>query len=273
MVRIQIMSDLHLDTEEISEFDIKPEAPYLALLGDIGNLTLWFKEDLLKFLERQLRKFKVNAKAILNKFSNDMAIKAMKPRNKNLGKFVLLDDSRYDIPTEKITILGGTLFTHPPLDKLDVIDKYYSKLLPVPDWGTEQHIKAHAATLDFFGRTCKAIEEQDPGRAVVILTHHCPTLDPNVIGPHYLPRYHESIYWGASEIGYHPPLAWGANVRLWAFGCTRYNCDHEDARTLRRLYSNQRGPFDSCDEFDPENFVDVMPFEDLPDCEFSEDEW
>lgn len=59
MVHIQIMSDLHLETDFLHEFDIPDEAPYLALLGDIGHLTHWYKARVLKFLERQLRKFEV----------------------------------------------------------------------------------------------------------------------------------------------------------------------------------------------------------------------
>lgn len=200
-----------------------------------------------------------------------MAIKASEPGS-DLGKFVLLDDNRYDIPDEKITILGGTLFTHPPHDELHVIDEYYDWMLPIRDWGTTQHIQAYTTTLDYFARTCKAIEEEDPGRAVVILTHHCPSIDPLDIGIDDTSDHRTSIYWDSSEIAYHPPLAWGANVKLWAFGSTHFNIDHEDARTGRRLYCNQRGPCNDCAGFNVSSFVDVMPLEDLPtvEAEYSE---
>jgi hypothetical protein len=57
MAEIQIVSDLHLENPSAYDFfDIIPEAPYLALLGDIGL----FKHDgFFSFIEAQLRKFKI----------------------------------------------------------------------------------------------------------------------------------------------------------------------------------------------------------------------
>lgn len=49
MASFQILSDLHLEAPKAYDlFDIVPKAPYLALLGDIGNV----KDDgLFIFLE------------------------------------------------------------------------------------------------------------------------------------------------------------------------------------------------------------------------------
>ncbi|KAK3372637.1 hypothetical protein B0H63DRAFT_527469 [Podospora didyma] len=47
-----ILSDLHLESPKAYDiFDIEPKAPYLALLGDIGNVEA-HKADFLDFLTR-----------------------------------------------------------------------------------------------------------------------------------------------------------------------------------------------------------------------------
>ena|SRR5579859_561396 len=54
-VCIQVMSDLHLESGSgYDTFVIEPRAPYLALLGDIGNTR---DDKLYKFFETQLRRF------------------------------------------------------------------------------------------------------------------------------------------------------------------------------------------------------------------------
>ncbi|KAH7035629.1 uncharacterized protein B0I36DRAFT_239951 [Microdochium trichocladiopsis] len=61
MVRIQIISDLHLETPPKSYdiVEIAPRAPYLALLGDIGCCSTSHKAEYLGFLRRHLRVFRV----------------------------------------------------------------------------------------------------------------------------------------------------------------------------------------------------------------------
>ncbi|KAK1639295.1 hypothetical protein BDP81DRAFT_345662 [Colletotrichum phormii] len=54
---IQIVSDLHLESPKAYDiFEIVPQAPYLGLLGDIGNVVA-HKEECLAFLT-QLRQFR-----------------------------------------------------------------------------------------------------------------------------------------------------------------------------------------------------------------------
>ena len=55
---IQILSDLHLEAPKAYDiFEIVPKAPYLALLGDIGNI-IPHKDECISFLKRQLRQFR-----------------------------------------------------------------------------------------------------------------------------------------------------------------------------------------------------------------------
>lgn len=55
---VQKLSDLHLESPKSYDiFKIRPKAPYLALLGDIGNIAS-HKDDYLAFLTRQLNQFR-----------------------------------------------------------------------------------------------------------------------------------------------------------------------------------------------------------------------
>jgi hypothetical protein len=54
---VRILSNLNLEVPKAYDiFEIAPKAPYLALLGDIGNVAL-HKDDCLAFLTRQLNQF------------------------------------------------------------------------------------------------------------------------------------------------------------------------------------------------------------------------
>lgn len=54
--KIQIMSDLHLETHPTYDYDFPKTAPYLALLGDIGHVAT---EHLMQFLVRQLLRYRI----------------------------------------------------------------------------------------------------------------------------------------------------------------------------------------------------------------------
>jgi hypothetical protein len=55
---VQILSDLHLEAPPAYDiFKITPKAPYLALLGDIGNAVA-HKSGFMGFLSRQLKQFR-----------------------------------------------------------------------------------------------------------------------------------------------------------------------------------------------------------------------
>jgi hypothetical protein len=55
----QIISDLHLESPKGYDIlEITSKAPYLALLGDIGNVVP-HKDEVLTFLTKQLKQFRV----------------------------------------------------------------------------------------------------------------------------------------------------------------------------------------------------------------------
>lgn len=179
-----------------------------------------------------------------------MDVKASKEFGTGMGEFVFLDNTRYDFKDKRLTVLGGTLFNLPRKDLRDYIDDYYRRFIRIDGWGTRQHFEAHKRTRRWLLRTSSSIENEDPQRAVIILTHYSPT------------RHHAAISLTNPGYRHSTDLKWlnrfmSRNVRLWAFGSTHYNCDFVDYDTDRRFYSNQKELHGLCEAFNVEKFVDI----------------
>ncbi|KAI8960047.1 hypothetical protein F5Y11DRAFT_282192 [Daldinia sp. FL1419] len=275
MVRLQIMSDLHLEQDESYErFFIYPRAPYLALLGDIGNLV-YHSQQYRTFIERHLGRFDaifyVHGLKEGNKSTYELAqremeslnnyckmLKAYSKRGEKWGDFVFLNNSRYDIPGERITVLGGTLFTFPPRHLRHGTDRLYRNELVIVGWNIQRHIAAHLETMSYLSREVATIAKQDPKRSIIILTHHCPTIDPRIIGPRHDVDPEGLKYQHASDLTGEHPWTGAKSVKLWAFGSTHYNCRQIDWETGMQLYSNQRGYPEECPDFDMERYVEII---------------
>ncbi|KAI1379420.1 hypothetical protein F4677DRAFT_331651 [Hypoxylon crocopeplum] len=177
----------------------------------------------------------------------------------DMGQFVFLDDSEYNIPGENITVFGATLFTDPPVDKLETLESFYNNDVFLYGWDVQQHVWANHQTWRYLSERIRTITVEDPSRAFIIFTHNCPsrsvltlgdTLQADVDGV--------SHRFSTDSEGQHP---WGApNLLLWAFGSTNHNCDYADMWSDMRVYSNQRG-FQELEDFDERKFVDVVPLE------------
>ncbi|KAI1807134.1 hypothetical protein F4811DRAFT_559928 [Daldinia bambusicola] len=253
MVRIQIMSDLHLENDEsYDRFIIRPEAKYLALLGDIG-VVAYHHPRYLQFIERQLRLFDI----VFYREQID-------GEDPDWGEFVFLDNSRYDLADENVSILGATMFTDPPHDKIIPVNGFYQYEPPISGWSSQKHSEAHRETVEYLSREVNLIKQEDPERIVIILTHHSPTLSPRAMGPGFTIYDGGARCWHATNLRNQHPWAEAENVRLWAFGSTHYNCDYIKSDTGMRVYSNQRGytDFEECRDFDVQATVDISNYDD-----------
>ena len=123
VMRLNIVSHLHLETQ--AAYDVfkmsSNGAQYLALLGDIGQTK---DPGLFEFPSERLLQFAIvffvlgnhepyhsswpSAVAKVNEFRKE--INNAQRHNPELGEFVLLNCTRYDISTF-LTILGCTLFS------------------------------------------------------------------------------------------------------------------------------------------------------------------
>lgn len=250
MATFQIVSDLHLETPAAYDlFAIPPKAPYLALLGDIGNV----KDDgLFAFIEAHLAKFQVvlfllgnhepygsnwlAAKERVRKFSEDISRRRAQGET-DLGKFVFLDQTRYDISND-ITVLGCTFYSKVLDNQAETVSFGLNDFYSITDWTVGKHTAAHEADLEWLNDQVSMITRSNPHHKIAIFTHHSPTVASETSDPAHV---NSRISSGFStdltgETCWEKP-----QVRLWAFGHTHYNCDYTEQRTGKRVMANQRG--------------------------------
>ena len=287
-VKLQIMSDLHLETPAIrpmySEFQLVRKSPYLALLGDIGKVH---DGRLFEFLGEQLRKFEIvfylmgnhepwqvdfglgdqehdfTYQAAVSKLEEFEA--ATRDRRQggtgdndasSNGQFVFLNRKRFDL-SETITLLGCTLFSNISESQQSTISLFVSDFCNIQNWTVDDHNSAHRADLDWLNCEVEAISSNEPGRTIVIMTHHSPSSLLEANDPEHLEdsRGVQSAF--VTDL--QNESCWNSrSVRLWAFGHTHYNCDFVDPKTGMRVLSNQRGyGREDAFDFDAEKVVTV----------------
>ncbi|KAK0707390.1 Metallo-dependent phosphatase-like protein [Lasiosphaeris hirsuta] len=252
--KFQIVSDLHLDNSRLYDTWIKPSAPYLALLGDIGIITPNHRDQLAQFLRMKcLKRFKVvfyvpgnheaywtSWESVRTFFANfKREVNERRSRGEELGEFVLLDQGRYDLDSDdkedKLSVLGCTLFTHVPPAAEAEAQRKLDDFRKTKNWTVACHNAAHAAQLGWLNSQVEELE--GTGRRVAIFTHHSPTVDDRTVPLQYRGTDLNTAY--SNDLSREP--CWTSEaVRLWAFGHTHHNCDYVDAHG-KRVYTNQKG--------------------------------
>ncbi|OAG45195.1 hypothetical protein AYO21_00543 [Fonsecaea monophora] len=253
MARFQIMSDLHLESPAAYDvFSITPKAPYLALLGDIGNIK---DEGFFHFLEAQLLKFEhvffllgnhepyhsswAKVKTKLQDFAEKIEQRraAKKGNDDRLGKLVVLDRTRYDLSSE-VTILGCTLYSQVLSSQHDRVSFGLNDFYHIEDWTVEQHCAEHKADLEWLNTQVAEMSAREPNRKIVIFTHH----SPSTVEGTYNPAHKSSPLSSGFSTDLSKEECWvNPSVKFWAYGHTHFNCDFEDSATKKRLVTNQRG--------------------------------
>lgn len=247
----QIISDLHLETplgapsytHFSSPRNLSLLAPNLCLLGDIGltrdRQHFNFLRDLL-IRDTQLNIFYVLgnhecygttpqlAEDTFNAFE-DACTAEFGPR------FFFMQRRRVDL-TETITVLGCTLWSRISEPQATVCRRRLADFHPDPrvgirDRSVEAHNADHARDLGWLNGEISRLTVEEPGRQVVVLTHHCPTVDLRACDPR----------WGKSGLNVSEAFitdlkgepCWTAgNVKLWAFGHTHFSCEFMDGEKL-----------------------------------------
>lgn len=252
-MELQILSDLHLESPKAYDFyEIKPSAPHLALLGDIGCVC---DPDYLTFLTTQLAQFRTVFHLLGNHepFGStwDAAIKTLRSfqeqnrqerarsPDSGVGEYVLLDRDEFHLPSHNLTVLGCTLFSDVPARSTADVSFGLNDFFRIADWTVEQHVQAHRRDVAWLNARVAAIAREHPGRRVAVLTHHSPTVDARTVNPRFAGSKISSGF--ATDLS--GEGCWGSgNVVLWAFGHTHYNFGRfRDEGTGKVVYSNQRG--------------------------------
>ncbi|EGD93688.1 Ser/Thr protein phosphatase [Trichophyton tonsurans CBS 112818] len=247
---IQILSDLHLESPSAYDlFSAPPKAPHLALLGDIGNVR---DKGFFSFIETQLRWFQTVFFLMGNhepynssweesrKQITNFSQKVSQRKDEGLGTFVFLDRTRYDV-TADITVLGCTLYSHIPAQQEIAVGMGLNDFFRIDNWSVPDHNIAHAGDLAWLNEQVTSITSSEPGRKIVIFTHHGPlSTDGRATSPVHI----GSPISGGFATDLTNEQCWRSpNVCLWAFGHTHFNCDFtlEVEGSQRRILTNQRG--------------------------------
>ena len=252
MVLIQIVSDLHLETHpSYSDFYLPATAPHLALLGDIGHVC---DEAFLKWLENLLGRYDTVFFLLGNHEPYHMRLSSAKTRmrifaakmdllrvKQPIGRFVFLDQTRYDMPGMSgggLTILGCTLFSRVTRGEAkEVVDRFID-FKDIIDWDVGDHNDCHEADVQWLNEEVEKISNGTPQRKIIIFTHYSPSIDQRTKNPKY-PK-------GTVDSGFMTDLSsqlcWKSPAtKLWAFGHTHYNFDFTDEETGKRVIANQKG--------------------------------
>ncbi|KAF4782433.1 calcineurin-like phosphoesterase [Colletotrichum scovillei] len=247
---IQIVSDIHLESPRAYDiFEIVPQAPYLGLLGDIGNVAA-HQEECLAFLTQQLRQFRAvlfvpgNHEAYHSRWDSILGIlqefQAAAKKDSSLGDFVLLDRSMFQVPDSNIVILGCSLFSFIPPESADSVSMGLQDFFQIDDWEISSHNEAHKRDLSWLNSQVAELETSEA--RVIIFSHWSPTRDARASDPRHAQSPITSGF--ATDLSKEDCFK-SARVKLWAFGHTHYNCDFSveregDTEPLR-LIANQRG--------------------------------
>ncbi|KAI3556610.1 calcineurin-like phosphoesterase [Colletotrichum abscissum] len=176
---IQIVSDLHLESPRAYDiFEIVPQAPYLGLLGDIGNVAA-HKEECLAFLTQQLQQFRAvlfvprNHEAYHSRWDFTLKIlqdfQAAAKKDSSLGDFVLLDRSMFQVPDSNIVILGCSLFSFIPPERADSVSMGFQDFFQIEDWEISSHNEAHKR--DLSGLNSQVAELEKSEARIIIFSH------------------------------------------------------------------------------------------------------
>ena len=249
-LRIQIASDLHIEYYE--SFDnvppdiIKPRAPVLALLGDIG---LAFSDLLREFLFEQCNRFEqVLFLAGNHEFYNiDGLTHSMKEQadwmrqmcSKKTNLHFMEKDS---LVIEGVVILGTTLWSNIPdcmLKKAEKSLNDYHRTYKHRPGESPRKLRANETTdmyhLNIGWIRSELAKARENGQKVVVLTHHTPSM-----GGTSHPRYDRSDISCCFSSDLRLLLEEESpNLVAWACGHTHYNFDFLVGNV--RVCSNQRG--------------------------------
>ncbi|KAK4242189.1 Metallo-dependent phosphatase-like protein [Achaetomium macrosporum] len=246
---IQVLSDLHLEAPKAYDvFEIEPKAPYLALLGDIGNVAA-HEHDYLGFLTRQLRQFRAvifvpgNHEAYHSSWPETLEIlrtfQGNTRKDLSLGEFILLDRGVFRLPDSNTVILGCSLFSYIPPESCMAVRMGLNDFFQTDDWDVNAHNEMHKRDLSWLNAQVAELEASDT--KIIIFSHWSPTLDTRAIDPKHLGSRITSAF--SADLSGEKCFTSG-KVKLWAFGHTHYNCDfisERDGVGPLRLMANQRG--------------------------------
>ncbi|KAI0378962.1 phosphoesterase [Hypomontagnella monticulosa] len=232
----QVLSDLHLEVgQQYSVFDFPTTAPNLILAGDIGLLSHY--DAYLDFLQKQTARYDRVILVLGNHefYGLDFATalstaKKLEKEPRLEGKLYLLQQTRIDLPGA-ITILGCTLWSHVPDEAKGIVSQKVNDFRKIKNWTVDQHNDAHKSDLTWLKAE---LDNVDPGRSVLVVTHHAPLVQ-RTSRPEHIRNPWTSAF--ATDV-VSGDKTWGL-IKYWVYGHTHYTTEFEKHGI--RVVSNQRG--------------------------------
>lgn len=167
--------------------------------------------------------------------------------NREFGnRFHIMNPRRVDIsPT--LTLLGCTLWSNvPPPHQQEVATLLKDLREPHGIWDRSvlDHNADHASDLSWLNRCISDIEQNEPEREVMVLTHHSPTIDGRANSKRFPP---ERAMNSAFRTDLSGEKCWTSPmVKVWCFGHTHFSCQFVDKgaegdERTKLVVSNQKG--------------------------------
>lgn len=247
-MKLQILSDVHLELRrDNAGFDFPAAAPYLALLGDIGNPA---EAQYAHFLQRQADRFEkvfvvAGNHCHYGRTPQDTAQLLRGLCSARVDKLVYLDRDRYDID-EDYAVLGCTLWSHVTDAQRRNVGCFIADHRCIKDWSVDANNAAHAQHVAWLQTQLAAVARE--GRRAVVLTHHSPS-HKNTSSPAHAHSPLTSAFATSLEHLIRPPVA------LWAYGHTHYSSNQRINGVP--VVSNQVGYPGEGVAFDPAFTVEV----------------
>lgn len=256
--KFQFVSDLHLEFYATGDpIDSLPVlAPYLILLGDIGNP---FEANYQQFIADQARHFEQVYVVAGNHeyYRNAVPTTDKKITNicKKFSNVHYLNHNAIDVPDTSLRLLGCTLWSHTPTEYKTYIrfmmndyrhistDKAKTKRLSV-----EETNAWHAQSVQWLESEIE--RAKDAGKEVMICTHHAPSIT-DAVSPEELAQGPSH----AAMCGTDLSRLFKTPVKAWLFGHSHHNCDFFSPHKVR-IVSNQKGYINEETGYDPKKTLE-----------------
>lgn len=245
-MKIQIASDIHLEHYNYRNFrnTIAPSAPYLALLGDIGNCL-----DTDGNYEKFLSECSINFEHVFviagnHEYYGTTIEDGNKKMNSLCSKFKnvhYLNNSFFII--ENFIVFGTTLWSNIGYWNKKTIQKEINDFKQITDLTVDSINKMHNLAIWNIRRLLEVRSEN-----FVILTHHAPTFK-ETSNPKYTNSKTNEYFASNLEyiMKYHHD-----KLQIWAHGHTHWN----NIQTIHNtcVCSNQHGYVSECPDYE-RNFI------------------
>ncbi|KAF6805989.1 Ser/Thr protein phosphatase [Colletotrichum sojae] len=237
-VRVQILSDLHLEIgQQYASYKFPASAPLLLLGGDIGRLVDY--EAYRTFLEAQTRRYERVLLVLGNHEFYGMdydsgigAARQLAAEPSLAGRLTLLHETRWDDPGSPLTVLGCTLWSKVPETPQPIVQSKVNDFRHIGNWSVQRHNEAHEREVTWLRKQVAQVTSEG-ARKLLVATHHASCIEGTS-----RPEHGSNPWSSAFATDLFEQEGW-AGVSAWAFGHTHYCADF--VKNGVRVVANQRG--------------------------------